>query len=149
MSSWIKKERKRKKALNQHSIAEHIETRRSKKHVVRNIDTFTESRDLTDQCRASFSVTTHISGKRFTAILRFIASGIGGAHSKTMKPRRFMNSFQFLISGSRPETFGRENDQMDGWKYVSIMGDDNKFRARMEGEYWTRCSGISIIFVQE
>lgn len=40
-----------------------------------------------------------------------------------------MNSFQFLISGSRPETFGRENDQMDGWKYVSIMGDDNKFRA--------------------
>lgn len=57
-----------------------------------------------------------------------------------------MNSFQFLISGSRPETFGRENDQMDGWKYVSIMGDDNKFRARMEGEYWTRCSGISIIF---
>lgn len=46
-----------------------------------------------------------------------------------------MNSFQFLISGSRPETFGRENDQMDGWKYVSIMGDDNKFRARMEDEY--------------
>lgn len=24
---------------------------------------------------------------------------------------------------------------MDGWKYVSIMGDDNKFRARMEEEY--------------
>lgn len=72
----------------------------------------------------------------YEAIPRFIASGIGGAHSKTMKIYELVSISDKWIASQFFWT-------MDGWRYVSITGDDNKFRARRG------CNDILIIFVQE
>lgn len=98
VSSWMKKkERKRRRG-----ILSRMKTRRSKKHVVRNIDTFTESGDLADQCRVLHS-RSHIL---YEAIPRFIASGIGGAHSKIYE----------LVSISDKWIASQSFWTMDGWR---------------------------------
>lgn len=98
VSSWMKKkERKRRRG-----ILSRMKTRRSKKHVVRNIDTFTESGDLADQCRVLHS-RSHIL---YEAIPRFIASGIGGAHSKIYE----------LVSISDKWIASQFFWTMDGWR---------------------------------
>lgn len=100
VSSWMKKkERKRRRG-----ILSRMKTRRSKKHVVRNIDTFTESGDLADQCRVLHS-RSHIL---------YEAISLPGLEGRI---RRFTNSFQFLISGSRLNFFGRWMDEEIRFNY--------------------------------
>lgn len=128
VSSWMKKkERKRRRG-----ILSRMKTRRSKKHVVRNIDTFTESGDLADQCRVLHS-RSHIL---YEAIPRFIASGIGGAHSKIYE----------LVSISDKWIASQFFWTMDGWRDTfQLRGMIINFEQGGN----IGCDDILIIFVQE
>lgn len=121
VSSWMKKkERKRRRG-----ILSRMKTRRSKKHVVRNIDMFTESGDLADQCRVLHS-RSHIL---------YEAISLPGLEGRI---RRFTNSFQFLISGSRLNFFGRWMDEEIRGMIINFEQGGN-----------IGCNDILIIFVQE
>lgn len=128
VSSWMKKkERKRRRG-----ILSRMKTRRSKKHVVRNIDMFTESGDLADQCRVLHS-RSHIL---YEAIPRFIASGIGGAHSKIYE----------LVSISDKWIASQFFWTMDGWRDTfQLRGMIINFEQGGN----IGCNDILIIFVQE